>query len=190
MRRWLAIFALVVTGAMIGSGVIVASTMVNRYTSRESFCTSCHSMATVAADPHYRQSAHRTNAAGALANCADCHVPATNWFVETYAHAVDGIRDGIAEYTSNVSDPAVWAARLPALADRVREEMRRQDSVTCRKCHDASAIRPASETGHAAHAMLAQGRMTCIDCHFYVVHAPASGNTSFVRGSDFRRENP
>jgi hypothetical protein len=35
---------------------------------------------------------------------------------ETYSHAADGIRDGIAEYTNNYGDPAVWSARLPVLA--------------------------------------------------------------------------
>ncbi len=118
MRRWLAIFALLVVGAVLGAGAIVASTVVNQLTSTEAFCTSCHSMANVAADPHYLQSAHRNNAAGVLANCADCHVRSDNWFVETYSHVVDGIRDGIAEYTSNFDDPAAWAARLPALAQQ------------------------------------------------------------------------
>jgi cytochrome c-type protein NapC len=170
--RWGLAIILLLIGAAIGGGGIVASTFVNRYTSTEAFCTSCHSMAAVAADPHYQQSAHRTNAAGVLANCADCHVPSDNWFVETYSHVIDGIRDGIAEYTTNVSDPAVWAARLPELAERVRAEMRSEDSITCRKCHDPAAIHPASAAGQSAHAMLAQGKVTCITCHAGIAHAP------------------
>jgi len=144
-------------------------------------------MAGLGADPHYQQSKHRTNASGVRANCADCHVPATNWFVETYSHVVGGLRDGIAEYTSNVRDPAAWAARLPELAERVRQDMRREDSVTCRKCHDAAATRPSSEAGRAAHAMLAQRSVTCIDCHFNVVHAPIPPSASFLRGSGLGR---
>lgn len=168
-RPRLAGFAILVAGGVIGVGVIVTSTFVNSYTSTEAFCTSCHTMATVAADPHYTQSAHRTNAGGVLVSCADCHVPATNWFTETYAHAVDGIRDGIrdgiAEYTNNYSDPAVWSAQLPELARRVRDEMRREDSLTCRKCHDAAQIHPSSPAGQSAHAMLAQAKVTCVTCH-------------------------
>ena len=190
MRRWLAILALLAVGGVLGAAAIVASTSFNRYTSTESFCTSCHSMVGIGAEPHYEQSAHRANAAGVLANCADCHVPATNWFVETYSHAVDGIRDGLAEYTSNVSDPAAWAARLPVLADRVREEMRLNDGVTCRKCHDANVIRPASEAGRAAHAMLAQRQITCIDCHFNIVHAPIPPGASFLHGSGLGHAKP
>lgn len=172
MRRWLAVFSLLVLGAVIGAGGIIASTVANRLTSTEAFCTSCHSMANVAADPHYQQSPHRTNAAGALANCADCHVRSDNWFAETYSHVVDGIHDGIAEYTTNAADPAAWTARLPVLAQSVREEMQRQNSVTCRKCHDPAQICPASLAGQSAHAMLAKGNITCITCHAYVAHTP------------------
>ena len=181
MRRWPAIVALLLGGAAVGAVVIVASTFVNRATSTEAFCASCHSMANVAADPHYLQSAHRTNAAGVLASCADCHVPANNWFVETYSHVVDGIRDGFAEYTNHFDDPAVWTARLPVLAQRVRDEMKREDSSTCRKCHGAAQIRPASQAGQSAHAMLAGGNVTCIDCHANVVHAPVSASTGSQR---------
>lgn len=172
MRRWLAIFALLVVGAVLGAGAIIASTLINQLTSTETFCTSCHSMANVAADPHYLQSAHRNNATGVLASCADCHVRSDNWFVETYSHVVDGIRDEIAEHTSKFDDPAVWAARLPALSQQVRDEMRREGSVTCRKCHDPAQIRPASPAGQSAHAMLAKGNITCITCHANIAHAP------------------
>lgn len=177
MRRWLSILALLVIGAALGAGGIIASTVVNQFTSTEAFCTSCHSMANVAADPHYQQSAHRTNATGVLAGCADCHVPSNNWFVETYSHVADGIRDGIAEYTGNYNDPAVWAARLPTLAQRVRDEMQSENSVTCRKCHDPAHIHPATAAAQAAHAMLAQGKVTCVTCHSGVAHAPLAANT-------------
>ena len=176
MRRWLAILGLLVGGAVLGAIAIVASTFVNRATSTEAFCTSCHSMANVAADPHYLQSAHRANAAGVLASCADCHVPANNWFVEIYSHVVDGIRDGFAEYTNHFDDPAVWAARLPVLAQRVRDEMKREDSGTCRKCHAATQIHPASPAGQSAHALLAGGNVTCINCHANVAHAPVNAS--------------
>jgi len=131
-------------------------------------------MGNVAANPHYQQSAHRMNVVGVMASCADCHVPANNWFVETYSHVVDGIRDGFAEYTSHFDDPAVWKARLPVLAQRVRDEMTREDGRTCRRCHDASQIHPASPAGQSAHAMLASGNVTCVNCHANIAHAPVN----------------
>jgi cytochrome c-type protein NapC len=190
MRRWLAILGLIVIGGVLGAAAIVVSTFVNQFTSTEAFCTSCHSMAAIGTDPHYLQSAHRANAAGVHANCADCHVPADNWFVETYSHVTGGIKDGFAELTGAARDPAAWAARLPVLADRVREEMRGSDSSTCRKCHDAGVIKPASEAGRAAHGMLTQRQVTCIDCHFNIVHAPIPPSASFLRGSGLGRGRP
>lgn len=181
--RWLFIAVLLVAGAVIGAAGVVASVEINRYTSTDAFCASCHTMATLAADPHYVQSPHHANAEGVRASCGDCHIPATSWFAETYAHAVSGIKDVVAEATHNYGDPAVWEARRVELAQAVRDEMRRDDSVTCRHCHEAGAIKPTSEQGRAAHALLSQGRLTCIDCHFNLVHAPVPPSMSFIRAS-------
>jgi nitrate/TMAO reductase-like tetraheme cytochrome c subunit len=177
-RRWLVIIVLIAIGA------IVASVEGNRYTSTDAFCTSCHSMTLVAADPHFRQSAHRSNSAGVHASCGDCHIPKTNWFIETYAHAASGIKDTIAEYTNDFSKPAAWETRRIELAHEVRDKMRRQDSVTCRSCHDAVSIHPSSERGRAAHALQRERNLTCINCHFNLVHAPVPPRLEFLRGSN------
>jgi nitrate/TMAO reductase-like tetraheme cytochrome c subunit len=174
-NRWLFLLALLVAGGVIGAGGIIVSLEVNRATSTDAFCASCHSMATLAADPHYRQSRHEANAAGFQVSCSDCHIPSGNWFVETYTHVAFGLRDVVAEYSHDFNDPELWQKRRTELAEQVRAEMRRDGSITCRKCHDAVAIRPATEAGRAAHAMLAQGQVTCIDCHINLVHAPAAG---------------
>jgi nitrate/TMAO reductase-like tetraheme cytochrome c subunit len=183
-HRRLVIFAILVLGAVIGAGGIIASLEVNRYTATDAFCASCHSMAGLASDPHFVTSAHRTNSEGVRASCSDCHIPKTNWFVETYTHVSSGTRDVIAEYTHNFNDPKIWEARRIELAHEVREIMRSQDSVTCRSCHDGAVIQPKSERGLAAHALLRESRMTCIDCHFNLVHAPVPPSTEFIRGSE------
>jgi nitrate/TMAO reductase-like tetraheme cytochrome c subunit len=174
-NRWLFLLALLVAGGVIGAGGIIISLEVNRATSTDAFCSSCHSMATLATDPYFRQSRHEANAAGFQVSCSDCHIPSGNWFVETYAHVAFGLRDVVAEYTHNFTDPELWQKRRTELAEQVRDEIRRDDSITCRKCHDAAAIRLATEAGRAAHAMLAQGQVTCTDCHINLVHAPAAG---------------
>ena len=181
--RWLLVLIILVIGAVLGAGGILVSLEVNRATSTDAFCTSCHSMAFVANDPHFTASAHRNNSEGVRASCGDCHLPHGNWFVETYAHASSGIRDVFAETTHNFSDPKIWEARRVELAHEVRNDMRAQDSATCRSCHDAQAIQPKSERGQAAHALLREGRMTCIDCHFNLVHAPVPPSLAFIRGS-------
>ena len=159
-------------GTVIGAGGIIISTWFNHYTSTTEFCTSCHSMAFQSADPVFQKSVHRSNSKGVRPSCGDCHIPATNWFIETYTHATSGIRDIIAEITHNYGDSKIWEARRIELAPEVIAKIRAQDSVTCRKCHDASAIKPASENGRVSHAMLKSGSVTCIDCHTYIVHAP------------------
>ena len=182
-NRWLSIFGVLVVGGLIGAAGIIVSLEVNKATSTDEFCTSCHSMKFVGNDPHFVNSAHRSNSAGVNPTCADCHIPKTNWFVETYTHAKSGARDMYAEYTHNFSDPKTWEAHRIALAHEVRATMRAQDSVTCRSCHDAKTISPKSERGQAAHALLREGRMTCIDCHFNIVHAPVPPSIDFIRGS-------
>ena len=182
-RRWLAIGSLLVVGAVIGAIGIIGSVEANRYTATDAFCTSCHAMAGMASDPVFVQSRHRSNAEGVRPSCGDCHIPATNWFVETYTHVIKGIKDVVAQMTHNYDDAAVWEARRRELADFVRLEMREQNSVTCRSCHDANSIVPASDRGRAAHALMREGRMTCIDCHFNLVHAPVPPSLGFIRGS-------
>jgi nitrate/TMAO reductase-like tetraheme cytochrome c subunit len=176
-------FAVLVAGGILGAAAILISLQVNEATSTEAFCTSCHSMKFVGNDAHYMGSVHRTNSAGVNPTCADCHIPKTNWFVETYTHVTSGVRDVIAENTHNFSDPKIWEARRVELAHEVRDIMRAQDSVTCRSCHDARTVQPKSQRGQAAHAMLREGRMTCIDCHFNLVHAPVPPGIEFIRGS-------
>ena len=164
--------------AVVGAGAIIVSISFNHYTSTTAFCTSCHSMAFISADPHFQKSTHWAGSKGVRPSCGDCHIPTTNWFIETYTHVSSGIRDVIAELTHNYSDPKVWEARRAELAPEVVVKMRAQDSVTCRSCHDASAIRPASENGRVSHALLPRGGVTCIDCHTNIVHGPTSGDTA------------
>ena len=182
-NRWPLLLALLVVGAVLGAGGILVSLEVNRATSTDAFCTSCHSMTFVANDPHFLNSAHRTNSEGVSPSCGDCHIPKTNWFVETWAHVSSGTRDVIAEYTHNFNDPKVWETRRVELAHEVRNVMREQNSVTCRSCHDAASVHPKSQRGQAAHTLLREGRMTCIDCHFNLVHAPVPPTLEFIRSS-------
>jgi len=161
-------------GLVVGAGAIIVSVSFNHYTSTTEFCTSCHSMTFMSADPHFQKSAHWSNSKGVRPSCGDCHIPTTNWFIETYTHASSGIRDIIAELTHNYADAKTWEVRRAELAPEVVVKMRGQNSVTCRSCHDASAIKPASENGRVSHALLQKGGVTCIDCHTNIVHAPTS----------------
>jgi nitrate/TMAO reductase-like tetraheme cytochrome c subunit len=161
-------------GLIIGGGAIIGLQQANKMTSTDAFCTNCHSMAYVAADPAYPRSVHRAGPSGIRASCGDCHIPRDNLLRETYTHVTRSIKDIYMEVRFNFSDPAVWAARRPGLTEEVLARMRDEDSVTCRYCHDAAAIRPRSAPGRAAHAVVPAPGMTCIDCHVNLVHQPAA----------------
>jgi nitrate/TMAO reductase-like tetraheme cytochrome c subunit len=147
---------------------------VNRHTSTETFCASCHTMASIAADPHFLGSAHVSNPFGVRPSCGDCHIRKTNWFVETYIHVKSGVRDVLAEMTQNFDDPKVWEARRAELAKEVQDTMRAEDNVTCTSCHSIASIKPASPEGQASHAALKDAKMACVDCHVNLVHSPVA----------------
>ena len=177
INRWLLV-ALLLVAAVVGAGGMMASFAINHATSTDAFCTGCHTMALQYNDPFFQNSAHRSNKEGVRPSCGDCHIPTTNWFIETYVHVTSGIRDVYVETTHDFSDPKAWEARRAALEEEARAQIRAWDSVTCRSCHDASAIKPSSDAGRQSHAMLAQGGVTCVDCHINLVHPPVAANAS------------
>ena len=156
--------------ALIGAGATIASVEFNKHTSTDAFCTGCHSMSDMTSDPHYLQSAHVSNSAGVRPSCGSCHIPTTNWFVETYTHISSGIRDVVAEMTTNFDDKPAWEARRRELAKGVHDHMRSQGNSTCTTCHAPASIKPASQTGQAVHASLPQD-MACVSCHSNLVHS-------------------
>ena len=93
INRW-PFIGMLLASAVVGAGAIIASTVVNHRTSTDAFCsTSCHSMVFQASNDHFQHSKHRSNTKGVIASCADCHIPTTNWFIETYTHVTSGARD-------------------------------------------------------------------------------------------------
>jgi nitrate/TMAO reductase-like tetraheme cytochrome c subunit len=78
------LLALLLGSSTVGTEAIIASNVIYHHTSNNAFCTSCHSMAIQADDAYFKRSAHRSNSKGVIASCGDCHIPKTNWFVETY----------------------------------------------------------------------------------------------------------
>ncbi len=177
MYRWRWAILLLIVGGLVGAAGIIGSVEINRITSTDKFCTSCHSMAMVAADPHYLNAAHIGNSAGVRVTCADCHIPKTNWFVETYTHVRSGIRDVIAESTHNYADPKLWEARRAVLAPEVHDVMRGENNATCTSCHTLAYIKPTNPAGQASHATLQDNKMACVDCHANLVHAAAASHS-------------
>jgi trimethylamine-N-oxide reductase (cytochrome c), cytochrome c-type subunit TorY len=174
INRWVLV-GLLFVAACVGAGAIIASVSIYHYSdSSDAFCTQCHTMAQEADKPYYQNSRHRNNHLGVQATCDKCHVPMTNWFVNTFTRVTLGMKDSFVELTHDFSNPAAWEAYRVDLEPRALARLRAQDSVTCRSCHDADAIHPTSEAGRASHASLGQGGVTCVDCHTNLVHPPAA----------------
>lgn len=173
INRWL-LAGLLLVAACIGAGAVIASISIYYHEdSSDAFCTQCHSMTLEAEDAYFKRSRHVSNSAGVRATCGKCHIPTHNWIINTYTRVKTGMRDAWSEMTHNFSNATAWEAHRIDLEGEVQALFRAQDGVTCRSCHDASAINPKSEAGRSSHAALREGGTTCIDCHTNLVHKPA-----------------
>lgn len=134
------------------------------YTKTTGFCLTCHEIR--AAEATWRNGPHYNNSSGVVAQCADCHIPpgAAEMVVdkagrlsELYAHLTED------------NSPQLWAARQDERGKRARAHLQND---ACRKCHDVSAIQPASDTGRTAHALMDLQTTQCVQCHQNVGHRP------------------
>ena len=184
--RWLTIFRKpLVIAFIIGgvAGVIAALTAeeVDHLTSTDEFCTSCHAMQTYIADSEtYKTSVHQTTTSGVRAGCADCHIPG-GLISATYTHVVNGVSDIWGEIHLDYENPATWEAERSRLAYAVRDWFRDNDSVTCRECHEEASIKPQRKRGLKQHAEARETGMTCIDCHYNLVHEEIEPRESFLQ---------
>lgn len=168
-------------GAIIAVGAVLANEQIDRYTSTDAFCgTSCHSMqAHVASDPVYVESAHRTAANGVLAGCADCHIP-HGIVPATWAHVKGGVKDIISESLNDFTNKEVWERGRAERAHEVRNWLLETDSATCRACHEEAAIQPERKRGQRQHADARERGLTCIGCHYNLVHAEVEPRPDFL----------
>lgn len=169
MRGWLAKGCLSATllGAAIGLAVAVVAVGGEAALSTQAFCTSCHSMTYPAKE--LAKSAHYGRF-GADPQCKDCHIPQgmENLHLAVRAHLVDGARDLFREMTNDYSDIGRFNERRLQMAHEARMQMKRLDSLTCRRCHRDP--RPVAPEGKLAHQRLSSAGATCIDCHQNLVH--------------------
>ncbi|MFQ6021113.1 MAG: NapC/NirT family cytochrome c [Acidiferrobacterales bacterium] len=169
-------------GLLIGVIAVLAAEQVDRYTSTDAFCgTACHSMqAYIATEETYVQSPHRTTASGVRAGCGDCHISKAGIIPATWDHIKGGIKDIFVEATNDFSKPEVWEARRAKLAYSVRDKMLANDSANCRVCHEEDAIKPEKKRGQKQHADAVEQGLTCIGCHYNLVHREVDPRDSFL----------
>lgn len=166
-----------VLGGFVGIGFMVFLMEFDHYTSSEAFCTTCHSME-LTAEP-YRQSTHYLPVSGVRAGCGDCHV-SPGVFAATWDHIL-GSKDLFRQmFGADYDDPIVNALHLPEAAFSAREWFRRNDSHTCRRCHQQEAIVGKRADTQEIHREDAKGK-TCIECHINLVHREVPARATFKR---------
>ncbi len=184
-----ALIAVGAIGILIGFIGVLSVQKINAYTSTVEFCgTTCHSMeAYVVNQPEFAKSVHRSNPTGVHATCADCHIP-EGFFAETFTHITAGAKDIISTMTHDFSKPEVWEGMRAQLAYNVRDEFLETGSENCRKCHAKTdmaklepGLNPSRERGKRQHELAERQGVSCIGCHYNLVHKEVPPRESFLK---------
>lgn len=152
----------------IGALVLLGIQYTMKVTSTPEFCVSCHSMTHPQAE--WEGSVHFSNPKGIRAECADCHVPQEGWH---YVKAkVIALKDVWYTITDKLPDQEAYEKHRLEMAQRVWNEMKETDSMTCRSCHsfDAMVLSEQKEAAQKMHKIAQETNQTCIDCHKGLVH--------------------
>lgn len=172
-----------IIGLVIGIAAVLAAEQMDHYTNTNEFCTSCHLTGEyIAKSETFLTSSHYTRASGVRPKCSDCHIP-KGLVPATWTHVVKGVQDLYGQLRYDYEDRAVWEERRAELAYAVRDWMVANDSVTCRSCHEEAAIKPERKRGQRQHAEARQRGMTCIECHYNLVHDEVEPRESFLEGA-------
>lgn len=175
-RRWL-------LGIPIGGvlafliGIAFSASFVSgtRFAGTNAFCTSCHEMS--APFQEYTQSIHYSNPHGIRASCGDCHVPPA--FFPGLMRHLAATKEIWGHLRGELSTPARYEAQRLAMAQKIWNEFKANDSAECRSCHTPAAMAFAQQPAMAAraHSSMAKSGSTCIDCHKGVAHRPPDDST-------------
>ncbi|MEZ9711012.1 NapC/NirT family cytochrome c [Vibrio breoganii] len=168
-KRYIALIALI--GVGIGWLSLGGTAAILHYTSSTEFCVSCHTMEKPLLE--YQGSVHFSNQKGIRAECADCHIPE-----EPLDYLITKIRASKDIYhefvTGKIDTDEKYEQHRLGMAEMVWEQMRENDSATCRSCHSWEAMETYDQSASAQdmHAYAQTSGETCIDCHKGVAHFP------------------
>jgi nitrate/TMAO reductase-like tetraheme cytochrome c subunit len=138
-RRWIALIVVVSVLVVL----VIAAFVTAHYTSRSSFCDSCHEM-----EPYYsswQDSAH------ASAECTDCHIPPG--FIPYVKTKLYSFREIWVHLTGDVKAPLTVTREIPA--------------SSCRRCHDLPVD---LMLGNASFSHKLHAEQACAVCHVRFVH--------------------
>lgn len=134
-KRYIALIAAV--GIAIGWLTFGGTQAVLHATSSTEFCVSCHTMEKPLHE--YQGSVHFSNQKGIRAECADCHIPQEP--IDYLITKIRASKDIYHEFvTGKIDTDEKYEEHRLAMAETVWEQMRENDSATCRSCHSFDAM--------------------------------------------------
>jgi len=138
-------------------------------TNEMEFCISCHEMKDHIYE-NYKLSTHYKNQSGVRATCPDCHVP-REW-EHMLVRKISATSELFYKMTGSIDTPEKFNARQLMLAQKVWSSMQETDSRECRNCHEFSAmdLNTQKNRSETLHALAAERKKTCIDCHKGITH--------------------
>lgn len=146
--------------------------------SHNTFCGNvCHVMESTVYQ-ELQESKHWKTPTGVRATCADCHVDGrlTLAMIDHFL----GTGELFVNLTNDFSKPGSFEKFRPAAADRERFKFMENDSARCRSCHVMEAIKPERVRGQNQHKEAVEKGITCILCHYNLVHKPVDPSEAFL----------
>ena len=177
-RRIIGAWVFVLVILFIGGITLTTLDLTDYMFSRMTFCGNvCHVMESTVYQ-ELQKSKHWNTPTGVRPTCADCHVSGRL----TYA-MVDhflGTGELFVNLTNDFSKPGSFEKFRPDAANRERFKMLANDSAGCRSCHVMEAIKPKRVRGQNEHKEAMEKGITCIVCHYNLVHKPVDPSPAFL----------
>jgi len=169
-RRIVGAWVFVVVLLTMGAFFVVVTDFTDYVFSQNTFCGNvCHVMESTVYQ-ELKDSKHYNTPTGVRPTCADCHVNGRLTFAMV-DHFM-GTGELFTWLREDFSKPGSFEKFRPEAANRERFKMLNNDSNGCRSCHVMDAIKPSSIRGQNEHKEAREKGVTCIVCHYNLVHKP------------------
>lgn len=155
-----------ITGMIIGAGLILGGNRMMTATSTNEYCMSCHIH--THADEAWTKSPHYLNASGVRTGCVDCHLPPKGSFKHLTAKVRTGLHDLYAFYFKD-HESFDWESKR-----QLEHAVKIVFNESCVHCHQELFPKGLSSEGGTAHLYYEQNaeklNLQCINCHLDVGH--------------------
>lgn len=181
-RRIVGAWVFVVVLLVMGAFFVAVVDFTDYIFSHNTFCGNvCHVMESTVYE-ELQESEHWKTETGVQATCADCHVDGRLTFAMV-DHFI-GTGELFTWLTNDFSKPGSFEKFRPAGANRERFKLLENDSKGCRSCHVMEAIQPKRNAGKSEHQLAQEEGITCIVCHYNLVHKPVEPSEEFQNTID------